>query len=293
MYLIIANPVAGKGRSLKALTLATKLLDKALVKYEIIKTKYPGHATEIASNAVKRGEKNILALGGDGTVLEVAKGLIYTDSVLGIIPGGTGNDFIRSLNVSNNVEAAIENILDGNTKKVDVGSANGNYFLNVAGTGFDVCTLENTKKTNRFFTGMAAYYLAVLISIIKYKGQTMTITANGQTLTKKLMLIAVANGKQYGGGMKIAPMAKPDDGIFHITMIDMPSKLKIIFMLPRFIKGHHEKFTEIKSFVCDEIKVICENPIALNIDGDLISTTPAEFKLLKSALNVFSPAIEV
>ncbi|MEZ4358362.1 MAG: diacylglycerol kinase family lipid kinase [Eubacteriales bacterium] len=289
MYLIIANPVAGKGRSLKTLSLATKLLDKACAKYKIIKTRYPGHATQIASDAVKRGEKNILALGGDGTVLEVAKGLLNTDSVLGIIPGGTGNDFIRSLNVSNNLEAAIENILAGNTKKVDVGMANDNYFLNVAGTGFDVCVVEYTKKTNRFFTGMPAYYLAVLISILKYKGQTMTIVANGQSITKKLMLIAIANGKQYGGGMKVAPMAKPDDGIFHITTIDMPSKLKILFMLPRFIKGQHEKFTEIKSFVCDEIEVLCENTLSINMDGDLIGTTPVKFKLLKSALNVFSP----
>lgn len=289
MYLIIANPVAGKGRSLKALSLATKLLDKACVKYNVIKTEYPGHATEIASDAVGRGEKNILALGGDGTVLEVAKALLHTDSVLGIIPGGTGNDFIRSLNVSNDVEAAIENILAGNTKKVDMGTANGNYFLNVAGTGFDVCVVEYTKKTNRFLTGLAAYYLAVVISIFKYKGQIMTIKANGQSITKRLMLVAIANGKQYGGGMKVAPMARPDDGVFHITMIDMPSKIKTLFLLPRFIKGHHEKFTEIKSFVCDEIEVVCENPMALNIDGDLISKTPAEFKLLKSVLNVFSP----
>ena len=149
MYLIIANPVAAKGRSLKKLEQVKKCLDEKGALYQVVYTEYPGHATELAAEHLKNGQKYFLSLGGDGTLVEIAKALIGTDGVLGVIPAGTGNDFIKALGIASTIESSMENIIKGNVRRIDVGKANDDYFINIAGTGFDVNVLENVEKVKK------------------------------------------------------------------------------------------------------------------------------------------------
>lgn len=291
MYLLIVNPTAGKGRSLKRLKEVKEYFAKKNVEYEIIETKYPGHATQLAKEALEKGQREFLSLGGDGTILEISRALIGTDGVLGIIPGGTGNDFIRALNIPNDIPSSIDVILNNNVKKVDVGQTDkGEYFINVAGTGFDVAVLEYTKKFNKVLTGKAAYVAGLLRALFGYKGDELTLTVNGETFSNKSLIIAVANGKAYGGGMMVAPGAKADDGLFHVTLVDMPNRLKILKLLPSFMKGKHAKIKEIRNFTCDKISIESKKELSINVDGEITGVTPVTISLLPKALNVFAPA---
>jgi diacylglycerol kinase (ATP) len=225
MYLIIFNPTAGAGRSLKTMQHVKQHLDKHHKEYIVMETKYKHHAESIAADAVGKGYQGVLSVGGDGTLLEVAQSLQGTDEVLGVIPAGTGNDFRHAINVPKDPIEAIDVILAGYSQCVDIGVLNGEkYFINVAGTGFDVAVIKNTNKIRRIVTGSFAYYLGIVMSIIGYNNISLSITANGKTIERNVLLVAIANGKCYAGGLQIAPESSIQDGLFNVVVLNRIKK---------------------------------------------------------------------
>ncbi|MFA5674961.1 MAG: diacylglycerol kinase family protein [Christensenellales bacterium] len=290
MYYIIFNPTAGAGRSYKAMNIVTKYLQDNSIKYKEAHTEYKRHATKLAKAAIGKGYKGIISVGGDGTLLEVAEELFGTDEKLGIIPAGTGNDFRQSVNVPKDITSALQIILSGNTKLVDVGFLDDNQpFLNVAGAGFDVSVIRNTQKVRKIATGGLAYFIGILMSIIKYKSVRLRITANGESFVRDVLLIAVANGKCFGGGLYVAPNASVQDGLFNVLILKHAPRWRILFELPKLKKGRVEKISVAEQFMCSQITIECDSSQAFDIDGEICGHTPKTLVIKPSALNVFCP----
>ncbi len=289
MYEFLFNPVACHGKSSRVLDRITKIFDDAGRKYEIRTSEYKGHLTELAREASETDNEGIVVIGGDGSVLEVASGILGKDVKFGIIPAGTGNDFVRSIGVGNDPEYAAKAILNGKLKKVDIGqNEKGDCFINVAGVGFDTEVIRFTEKF-KFFHGMVPYVFGLFCSLFVYHGTNVDITIDGQKSSHRLFLLAIGNGRTYGGGMNVCPSASPFDGFFDLTVFDKLSNLKVPFKLISFISGKHENIKEIHNLRCREIRVETEKPLPINMDGEIIGSTPMSFRIVEGALTLFIP----
>lgn len=290
MYYFIFNPTAGAGRSKKALSAAEEYCTQKGIEYKVAYSEYAGHAISIAENAVGKGYEGIIAIGGDGTILEVAQALINTDEKLGLVPAGTGNDFKFALGVPQDTFDALDVIFEGNTKCIDMGLLNDKKcFLNIAGTGFDVDVVKNMNKIRKFITGSAAYYFGIVMSLFGYKNAELELTIDGKTLKRSVLLIAAANGQCYGGGLFVNPKADLTNGLLTFIIINKIAKYRILLELPKLQKAHPEQIKELEQFACSEVTIKSTRPLTFNVDGDLYGQTPMNIKVLKQALNVFCP----
>ena len=290
MYYIIFNPTAGAGRSIKTLQKIEQHFKDCNKDYLVAETQYKFHAVTLAKEAIEKGYTGIISVGGDGTLLEIAQVLHGTNETLGVIPAGTGNDFRQAIGVPKDPVAALDIIFAGHSKSVDIGLLNGEKcFINVAGTGFDVDVIKNTNRVRRLFTGSVAYYLGIVMSIIGYKNIKLDITANGKAFQKTVLLIAIANGKCYAGGLQVAPDSSVTDGLFNIVILNRIAKWRILIELPKLQRGEVEKIAYAEQFTCSEITIDCAKKQRFNLDGDVYGETPTTFTIRKNALNVFCP----
>lgn len=284
--LFILNPVAGGGRARNLISIIEEKMKKNEIDYEMILTTKPKEAIKMAEEAKNN---TIIAVGGDGTVNEVAKGLINRGTgVLGIIPGGTGNDMCRSLGLSMDPNEAIETIIKGKTKEMDLGTANGYFFLNIASVGFDAEVVRNTDKIKHKIKGKMAYVLGVIITLLNFKKKDIELEIDGNIYKKRMVLLAVGNGKYYGGGMKILPMAKIDDGYLYTCLVKDISNFKILFLFPSIFSGNHLKFTKyIEVFKAKSVKIRSKKGFYLNLDGDVIPIeNEVDFKMNEKKLQI-------
>ena len=290
MYYLIFNPTAGAGRSKKTLQTVKDYCKAQSKEYEVAQTQYIGHATLLAKNAIGKGYSGIISVGGDGTILEIAEALKDTDENLGVVPAGTGNDFKYAIGVPQDTKGALDVIFAGNTKRIDIGILNDEKcFLNIVGTGFDVEVVKNTNKVRRFITGSAAYYIGIVLSIFGYKNANLEITLDGKTIKRTALLVAVANGQCFGGGLFVNPNANLTNGKLRFIIINKIAKYKILLELPKLQKAQPEQVKELESFTCEEITIKSDKTHIFNVDGDLYGQTPMSIKVKSKALNVFCP----
>ena len=288
MYYVIFNPTAGAGRSVKAMERVEQRLKEKNVAYEVAVTQYARHSMELAAAAVGKGYEGILSVGGDGTLLEIAQVLKDTDETLGVIPAGTGNDFRRAIGVPRDPVEALDVVLRGDRDRVDVGMLDdGKVFLNVAGTGFDVEVIKYTEKVRRITTGGLAYYLGIVMSLFAYRSVKLTITANNKTIQREALLIAIANGRCYAGGLMVAPQSSAADGLFNVVIIGRMPNRRVLFELPKMQRGQPESIPGYEAFQCSELTIDCDKKLPFNLDGEVYGQTPVTFRICPAALNVF------
>ena len=272
--LFIINPVAGRNKLKDISFLIREKMKEANIEFDIVRTTQAGEAVKISEEGLLAGYNTIVAVGGDGTVNEVAKGLIINGcGSLGIIPMGTGNDLVKSLNISLDPEEAIDVIIKGHTKSIDVGIVNDKAFLNVASIGLDAEVVQNTEKVKSFLMSKFSYVIGLLITMLSYKHKRVLIQLDKLTLEKEALLVAVGNGRYYGGGMKICPVADLEDNYFHICLISKISKLKLLFIFPSIFKGEHLKYTKhVKMYKAKSISIQSKDKMCINIDGEVTNT---------------------
>jgi len=270
--LFIVNPIAGRDKAKKLIPFIEEKMDKTNIKYSISLTSQPKEATSLTLKGLEDGFDTIVAVGGDGTINEVAMGIIQKGhGALGIIPGGTGNDLARSLNIPLDPEDALYTLLSGEKKHIDYGRINGRFFLNVASMGLDADIVKRTEDVKKVVKGKIAYTIGLLITLVVYKPQKLIVELDNEVLEIDAMLTAVANGKYYGGGMKICPMAVLDDGSFHVVVVKKLSKLKLLRFFPLVFKGTHVKLTDlVQVYSSKRVKLRFDKELLLNIDGDVI-----------------------
>jgi len=290
MYCIIFNPTAGAGRSSKAMKTVLQVLEERHIPFTVFETQYKEHAIELARNAIGKGYDGIISIGGDGTLREIASVIHGSDETLGIIPAGTGNDFRQAVGVPREPAEALEIILAGHKRQVDIGVLGDNcFFLNVAGTGFDVEVIKNTEKVRRGFTGGFAYFLGIFLSVFGFRSANIEVTINGKTFQRSILLIAIANGKCYAGGLNVAPESDATDGLFNIVLLNYFPNWRILFELPKMKKGHPERIPGCESFICNEIFIDSDKPLRFNLDGEVNGQTPIRIAVIPRSLRVFCP----
>ena len=241
----ILNPVAGTGRGAKYFPQLRAVLDAKGVDYGYARSEHPGHAVELTRQAVAAGEKRIIAVGGDGTVNEVASALYGTGVVMGILPLGTGNDLARTLGLPTEPLEALDVVLNGQVRPMDAGMANDCFFINAAGYGFDVDVLQRVEKYKKRLNGMLPYLLGIAEALFHLRRLKLTLKrSEGVTETTGFILVA-ANGRYLGGGMNATPQADPFDGLLDVCLVkDMPF-YKFLPAIARFVKGAHLDLAEV------------------------------------------------
>lgn len=266
-FKLIINPIAG-GR--KGKTLTEKILERLTswgISFDHEFSRYIGHATEIARQSVKKFDA-VVAVGGDGTVNEVVNGIFGYNIPLGILPIGRGNDFFKTINTSRLLDVIIKPFIE--TPKIimaDVGRINNRYFMNVAGVGFDALVATIAEPVR--FLGPIAYLGSTLIGLIKNKGIKLHLNIDGEKIDLNALTVAIANGKYFGGGMKIAPEASPWDGKFDVCLIENTSRLEILKTLPKVYGGEHIHHPKVKMLKAEYVEVLSSEKIPAEMDGEV------------------------
>lgn len=288
-YFFVVNPVSGGGKGRPMFEQAMLYLDEKGVEYSYKYTSYAKEAYSIVREAIERGEKNIVAAGGDGTVREVASMLSNTGIVMGILPLGTGNDLAFCLNIPSDPRKAVDILLEDNPRAIDAGMANDMFFINVAGFGFDVDVIKNTEKYKRKFSGMVPYMLGILRTMFHLDGFDVIIDINGVQNSYKALMVSVCNGTRLGGGMNISPLSEQDDGLFDVMVLRKVNLIRFLRLLVPFVKGRHIGIREFDFYKAKEVRCQSSVPFELNLDGDLDSCTPVTFSILPKAVEMLLP----
>ena len=284
---LIVNPTAGNGYALKMEEPIRQELEKRGVAHTILRTEYPGHATALARQAAQRADcTGVVSVGGDGTAFEVACGLMGTDAAMGVIPAGTGNDFVKTVGIPRKPMAALEKILSGAPRPVDVGSMNDRLFLNVCGTGFDVTVLDYTVEAKKYVRGILPYLVGLVRAIAHYKPVHVRMEADGQIQERDVLICSVANGRFIGGGIPICPEAAPDDGLLDLVVVETRPRWMIPFYLPGLLMGNVLTFGVTSHCRCRKVEIVSPG-MRLNVDGEILSLDAASFAVQPGRLMLY------
>lgn len=283
-YAFIVNPAAGTGFALTTMKKLEDILAASSVKYRVFQTEGPGHATQIAAElAADEDIAAVVSVGGDGTAGEVAAGLTGTGKPMGIIPAGTGNDFIKSSGIPNDPEKALSLLLSGKAAPIDTGTVNDRFFLNVCGTGFDVTVLDYAESEKEKHRGLTPYFIGLVKAISHYKSVQLSVTADGDREEGRFLICSIANGRFIGGGIPICPAADIRDGLLDLVLINNVHRWQIPFYLPGLMMSKDLKFRITKHRKVKTV-LIEGKGLRINIDGDIVSMSRAEFRVNPSSL---------
>lgn len=266
----IINPISGSKETQSAKRKLPKLimqtLDSAQWLPNIMFTERPGHATELAHQFARMGFDAVVAVGGDGTVNEVAQGLRGTQTALGILPMGSGNGFARHLNIPIRPNKALEMLNHSEPISVDYGLANGRLFVSTCGTGFDAVVADHFAGSNK--RGFATYFQNVLKEVFSYQPQTYHLVGDGLDVTHKAFLITFANANQFGYEALIAPKASVQDGLMDIMLMSSHAVLGSASLALRLFAGSIDDSHFMDTIRAKEVTLERESQAPFHIDGD-------------------------
>jgi len=287
--LFIINPFSGLGRKKKVPILIQQQLDTKKFSYEIAYTEYAGHATELAAAAVKNGYNVVVAVGGDGSVNEVAAALIDTEVKLGILPGGSGNGFAMHLGLGRNIKTAIALLNEAQPFKIDTCLLNNRPFVNLAGTGFDA--LVSYKVKTSALRGLWGYVKFAALEAWSYPMQQYQIIIDGQEVLNEFgLVVEVANAQMFGYNFVIAPQAKLNDGILDVLFVKKVPKWRYLFSLWRFFNQTSHKSSLVKVFKGKNIQIISPEIMPVHVDGEgYYLEKELNFQIQPSSLEVLVP----
>lgn len=291
---VIANPKAGKGSvGDQWERLLAQLHRRGLDPLGDL-TQAPGHATQLAREARRQGRDLVVAVGGDGTVHEVVNGLLADGPgpdvpALGIIPAGSGCDYVKTFDIPHDQDAAIERIAsDAEPTRVDVGeittTAGAKLFMNIAEAGFGATCVDRASKLPRRLGG-AVYLASFLLELPRFRAPDVTVTVDGEVITAKATNIVVAIGRVFGGGMRVAPDADPSDGLFDVQ-VQTGSKLDYVRSIPKVFKGTHIPHPKVLQRRGSVVEVHAQPDVLIEADGEVLGSTPASFRIVPGALRL-------
>ncbi|MCF6409453.1 diacylglycerol/lipid kinase family protein [Pseudalkalibacillus salsuginis] len=299
MYGFIVNKYSGNGRGAKIWEKVELILKERQIPYCYRVTRQKGHGTQLAYDLLNENNpKVIVAVGGDGTVNEVLNALVGTNVPLGILPTGSGNDLCREMNIPLNWRMALNHVLKGKIKAIDVGEIlkhndESRFYSTVAGIGFDgqvaLATNESKYKgiMNTLRMGKVSYVLSVLNVLRGYTPSNLTLTIDGESKTfPNVWLVAVANSSFYGGGMRISPAAKPDDGWLDVCIVSNLKRWELLKLFPQVYKGDHIDYHCVETFRCKEVQVESEVPSIVHADGEILGKTPLTIRNRQKSLYI-------
>lgn len=292
--LVIVNPTAGGGRALRLVEwLRERLGPRHEARLEV--TRRRGDAETLAANAAGAGHDRVIAVGGDGTIQEIVNGLLATAKAptLGIVPLGSGNDLARSLGLPADFASAWRVALGSRTSRLDVARArNGEgrerWFASAGGIGFDGQVAAAMLARRGWQAGRAGYLLTTLNELRRYANRRVTLVIDGSSSVQDVLLVAIANGAYYGGGMRIAPNARPDDGLLDICVVGDISRVTAVRQLPNLYRGTHLRHPQVSIFTGRTVELDGEPTTMIHLDGEPFGGLPLRVSIIAGALEVAS-----
>ena len=295
---LIVNPLAGAGKSAREWPHILQCLQSEGLSFDYDLTKYKGHAIDMARSAAEKGYRTVVAVGGDGTIHEVANGLYKAHGLdkvkVGIIDTGTGGDYIRTFGISRRIQDACHSLKNPRELVVDLGMAefmqNGardnRLFVNFAGIGFAAEIVRATTQTFKKMGGIPSYLMGLLANLVLYENHHVLLTIDTERSEATICTMLMSIGKYCGGAMKAAPNADPTDGLFDVMMVGNLSKPDLLWSLPSIYKGTHLAHPKVRVKRAREVTIESLKKAALQADGELLGEAPCSFKIMPSALTL-------
>jgi YegS/Rv2252/BmrU family lipid kinase len=295
---VIVNPVAGAYSTRRKWPIISRLLKRIGLSFDFEYTEGVGHAIELARAAASDGYRYLVAVGGDGTVNEVANGILYstgaTETALGIVSTGTGSDFARSAGIPRDYATACSTLTNSRRLAIDVGvveyQSKGQtlrrFFVNGAGVGFDAAVVEKTERLPKYFGGTIPYVAGLVRALFSYKNKPVVLNVGGEVEAFRVLSVVVANGGYLGGGMHIAPGAELGDGLLDVVVVGDLGKLELLKELPTVYKGTHINHPKVRMKKARRITVDSPERMLVHADGELLGESPASFWVVPAALSI-------
>lgn len=294
-WFLIVNPTAGNGNFDKLWLEIKHELKIQQLEYSFVLTEYHKHEIDLVHKAINKGYKNIISVGGDGTLHHIINGIMTQKKVqtneitVGIIPLGTGNDWIKTYNISKNIKKAIILIKKRNTIYQDIGylklKNTSAYFNNVAGIGYDGYVVNKLNKLKRF--GSIAYLISGISGLVLYKKPTFTIAVNNQIITSKCLMTLFGICKYSGGGMQLTDYKSTNDGLLDVSIVKNLTFLNLLFNVPKLYNGLITNHKKVDTYLSTELLITPKNldkNIYIQADGELIGTGSVKVTICKQAI---------
>ncbi len=304
--LVIVNPISGGGRAGRSANQVRSILERRLGPVDLAMTKGRAHAIDIAREGVGQGRSLLIAVGGDGTLHEVANGILGAggNAAIGYVGQGTGGDFRRSLGIEHRLEAYTEAIASGRERRIDAGrlryrdpegATRTRWFVNIVSAGMGGLVDAYVSDTTKALGGKAAYFWASARALFRCRRGRLRcdVTLGDDHHVRRVdsLMMAICNGRYFGSGMHVAPMAKLDDGRFEVVSLNAPNKLAFAVSSRKIYRGAHLSTPAAEHFACDRIAIDLENEEArstflLDVDGEPLGGMPLEVQLVPGVLRL-------
>jgi YegS/Rv2252/BmrU family lipid kinase len=284
---LLVNPASAHGRTLKLLPRVEQELDARRIAFRVERTRGLDDGVGRALGAAEAGEVPVV-ISGDGLIGAVGGALSGSETPLGIVPGGRGNDLARVLGIPDDPEGAVAVLAAGHTRRIDVGEANGKRFLGIASTGFDAEANELANHT-RLLRGNLVYAYAGIRTLLGWKPARFTVAVGEERLRFSGYSVSAANSRAYGGGMMLAPAADLADGEFDVVTVGEGGKLRFLFNLPKVFKGTHVEEDEVTVFRAPRLELSASRSFPVYADGEHITDLPVSLRVLPQALSIVVP----
>jgi diacylglycerol kinase (ATP) len=284
----LINPIAGQGRGSPAGTIAAEVLEQAGRRVQRLIGRNAAESLQLAKSAIHDGVDTLVVVGGDGMVHLALQLLAGTDHTFGIIPAGSGNDIARTLGIPvRNPAAAAAIVVNDTVRNIDLGRSEGTWFGGVAAAGFDA-RVNDRANGMRWPAGRAKYNLAMLAELRVFQPIPYRIDLDGRLIETHAMLVAVANARSYGGGMRVVPEARLDDGLLDLFVLHPIAKAELLRVFPRVYRGTHVRHPAVEFRRAASIRL--DGPVACTyVDGEPLGPLPRTFTAVRNALRVLAP----
>jgi diacylglycerol kinase (ATP) len=290
---VVANPTAGRGKGARLIPRIDALLRSLGVPHALRICEGPKEPERLARAAAAEGAEIVAALGGDGQVGACANGVFDTETALAVIPSGTGNDFARHMGLNRKDPLGAARLLSSpRFKAIDVATVTTperqRYFVNVGGAGFDSEVNEHANKVRRL-RGTPKYVYSTFVTLARFTPAEFLVKVDGEEHPFKGMMLAVGNGSSYGGGMKVTPDARYDDGVLDVCVIQELPKWQFVKTFPKVFTGKHAAHPAVTMLRGKEIEISAERPFQVYADGEPVGHLPATFSVVPASLRLVVP----
>ena len=290
-FTLITNPISGKGTAAAVAEQASQRLTAEGYTGRLELTTQSGDANRIAREAIENGSHWIIACGGDGTIHEVVNAIAEKpEVVLGVLPCGKGNDFAEALKIPTKPVEAIEVLLKGVTRQVDLGKIGDHYFDTIVTCGYDAEVSRRVTEEGAPFSGTASYVYTAITTLFSYRSPTVRLEGDFGSYEGEILLTATGLTASYGGGMKIVPGAIIDDGLFDVCIIEPVPRRTVLRLLVTLFWGGHAEHPAVQMHRTKSLTIETDPPILLYADGERICYTPATVEIVERGLTVIAPA---
>jgi diacylglycerol kinase (ATP) len=286
-FLVIVNPCAGRGQGERLLPRIKALFEGQ--RHNLAITEAPHHATTLARAAADAGYDAVVAAGGDGTVLEVINGLVGRDTALGVLPIGSGNDFVKPLDIPRDLDGASARLRAGRARRIDLGRAGDTYFGNGVGLGFDARVAMEARSLPRL-RGSSLYLAAIVRTAWRFRAPTLQVQFDGQSVQGRYLMANVANGRCLAANFWLTPQAEMDDGQLDLCLIRQMPLAVFFYHLPKVTQGKHTHLREVTLARARHVRVEADRPVPVHADGEILAeaATSLDVEVVPQALWVIA-----